>query len=167
MTLRLAAGPLTLRLWTDADAPVVLEGFRDPGVAAWALEPVTDLTQARARIRARTDGWVDGSRAAFAIIDTRTDAVLGQIGLRLAADEAEVGYWTLPEARGRGVASAALNMVADWAFGALDLTRIKLFHSVVNPASCRVAERGGFRLVAELDPTERWPAPGHLHMWDC
>jgi RimJ/RimL family protein N-acetyltransferase len=37
-----------------------------------------------------------------------------------------------------------------WAFGALDLVRIELCHAVVNPASCRVATKAGYRLEGTL-----------------
>ncbi|WP_285663404.1 GNAT family N-acetyltransferase [Actinorhabdospora filicis] len=164
MTVRLVTGPLTLRPWTASDAPAVLAAYTDPSVAAWSTEPVTDPAHAEAWIHARVNGWADGSRASFAVTDTESGQILGQVGLRLADGEAEVGYWTLPAARGRGVASTALDALAGWALDALDLTRITLIHSVDNPASCRVAERGGFPLALQLEPTERWPAPGHLHV---
>ncbi len=55
-----------------------------------------------------------------------------------------VGYWLLPEARGRGLATRAVRILSDWAFGALALDRLDLFTERDNVASIRVAERNGF-----------------------
>jgi RimJ/RimL family protein N-acetyltransferase len=57
---------------------------------------------------------------------------------------AQVSYWTLPRARGRGVAVAATRRLARFAFDDLGLVRLELMHSTVNPASCRVASKAGF-----------------------
>lgn len=57
-----------------------------------------------------------------------------------------MSYWLAAGARGRGLATAALTAVADYAF-ADGLFRLELGHRVNNPASCRVASRAGF--VAE------------------
>lgn len=53
-------------------------------------------------------------------------------------------YWLAARARGRGLATRALVTVSTLAF--IDgVERIALGHRVDNPASCRVAERAGFR----------------------
>ena len=92
------------------------------------------------------DGRVDGTCAAFAIVDA-TGAFLG---LALAphvdgeAREAELGYMLAPAARGRGIATEALRQLSDWAFGTLGARRLQLLISVDNRASSRVAQRAGF-----------------------
>ncbi|PFG20630.1 GNAT family N-acetyltransferase [Serinibacter salmoneus] len=52
-------------------------------------------------------------------------------------------YWTVPRARGRGLAARALAGAAQWAFER-DLYRVELGHRTNNPASCAVARRAGF-----------------------
>jgi RimJ/RimL family protein N-acetyltransferase len=92
-------------------------------------------------------GWVDGSRAGFAVVEAATGAFVGMIGfvtLRLEAAEAEVGYIVAPEARGRGIAVRALTLVTEWGFTQLGLARIELRAELENPASLRVAERCGY-----------------------
>jgi RimJ/RimL family protein N-acetyltransferase len=92
-------------------------------------------------------GWVDGSRAGFAVIDRATGVFVGMIAfvtLRLHAEEAEVGYIVSPEARGRGIAVRALTLMTDWGFDRLALARIELRAELENPASLRVAERCGY-----------------------
>jgi RimJ/RimL family protein N-acetyltransferase len=92
-------------------------------------------------------GWDDGARAGFAILDQLGGAFLGLIAfvaLRLEAREAEVGYIVAPEARGRGVAVRALELLTRWGFEELGLARIELRAELENPASLTVAERCGY-----------------------
>jgi RimJ/RimL family protein N-acetyltransferase len=49
-----------------------------------------------------------------------------------------------PEARGRGVARRALELLTDWTFSELGVERIELRIAADNPASSRVAERAGY-----------------------
>jgi RimJ/RimL family protein N-acetyltransferase len=46
--------------------------------------------------------------------------------------------------------------VCDWAFPALGLDRVQLFHAVENPASGRVAAKAGFTLEARLRRSHRY-----------
>ena len=95
---------------------------------------------------ARAAGWAVETRADWAV--TSDGAVAGRAGFRvvdLAEGWAEVAYWVLPAARGRGVAPRAVAVLTDWAF-ALGLHRLELRHATANEASCRVAERSGYPL---------------------
>lgn len=91
-------------------------------------------------------GRADGTREGFAIVDA--DGAF--LGLALAphidreAREVELGYLVSPEARGRGVATAALRLLTDWAFSSLGAFRLALLISPANTASKRVAERAGY-----------------------
>jgi GNAT superfamily N-acetyltransferase len=80
----------------------------------------------------------------------------------------EIGFWTAADARGLGIAPAALRAVTDWAFGAFGasgLPRIMLVHDLDNPASCRVAAKGGYPFH-ELSPANPpyWFTDGHIHV---
>jgi len=55
-----------------------------------------------------------------------------------------------PNARGRGVATAALGLLTEWALTELGLQRLELQISVDNLASKRVAERCGYVLEGVL-----------------
>jgi RimJ/RimL family protein N-acetyltransferase len=57
--------------------------------------------------------------------------------------EAELGYLVTPEHRGRGVATAIVRALTDWAF-ARGAQRVFLVIDVENPASSRVAAKAGF-----------------------
>ncbi len=60
------------------------------------------------------------------------------------ARRAELAYWTAPEARNRGVATAAVRLMATYAFEQDDLVRVEILAAVDNVASQRVAQRAGF-----------------------
>ncbi|MGN6432057.1 MAG: GNAT family N-acetyltransferase [Gaiellaceae bacterium] len=94
------------------------------------------------------DGRRAGTREAFAVVDADDGSFLG---LALAFDidregrQLELGYVVAPNARGRGVATRALELLTDWAFAELDALRIALWISAENEASKRVATNAGYR----------------------
>jgi RimJ/RimL family protein N-acetyltransferase len=55
----------------------------------------------------------------------------------------EIGYWLLPRARGRGVATRIARILAEHAF-ALGILRVEAYVNVGNDASDRVLERAGY-----------------------
>lgn len=57
---------------------------------------------------------------------------------------AAAGYWLARDARGRGVATRTLRLLARWAFDHLAVARLELTCAPDNIASQRVAERCGF-----------------------
>jgi ribosomal-protein-alanine N-acetyltransferase len=59
---------------------------------------------------------------------------------------ARIGYFVGREWNGRGVGSAAVSQVVDWAFGPAGLHRIEAATLVDNKGSQRVLRRNGFRL---------------------
>ena len=91
------------------------------------------------------EGRRDGTKEGFAIVE---DGVFVGIAVVPRIDRtartAELGYTTVPAARGRGVATAALRLLTDWAFTELDALRLELMIGVENAASQKVAERGGY-----------------------
>ncbi|MBY8873288.1 GNAT family N-acetyltransferase [Micromonospora sp. PLK6-60] len=133
-----------LRPWQPADRPAVLTAYADPAIRRWHCRSMT-AAEAEAWIAAWPGRWRGETGAGWAVLDAGRTA--GQISLRrLVLDEgfAEVSYWVLPAARGRGVAPRALTALAAWCFGTLGLHRLELNHATANVASCRVALRAGF-----------------------
>jgi RimJ/RimL family protein N-acetyltransferase len=87
-----------------------------------------------------------GSGAAFAICDDVGGECFGLVTFELReAGRAELGYWLLPEGRGRGRATRALRLMSRWALSQPGVARLELATSPENTASQRVAERSGFR----------------------
>ena len=147
--MELQAHGLRLRPWennaTDLDA--ALRGLRDPEFRRWNTPAalVDDEEDARAWARSRADGWRRGDMASFAVLED--SEIRGHVSLQLidpGSRSARVGYWVLPGARGRRIASRALDAVTGWAFHDLGLHRLELRHDIGNQASCRVALRCGY-----------------------
>ena len=140
----LRSGDLHLRPWDPADRDAVVAAYADPAIRRWHCRSMT-AAEAGAWLAGWPDRWRAESGAGWAVVDR--GAVAGQISLRrivLAEGRAEVSYWVLPAARGRGIAGRALSALTGWAFRTARLHRIELNHSTANPASCRVAGRAGF-----------------------
>jgi RimJ/RimL family protein N-acetyltransferase len=142
---------LVLRPWQASDRAVVVAAYADPAIRRWHCRSMSD-DEARVWIAQWPDRWRAETGAGWAVVDKRSGvggvgAVVGQISLRridLVEGLADVSYWVLPGARGRGVAARALSALAGWGFTTLGLHRIEVSHSTRNPASCRVAVRAGF-----------------------
>lgn len=140
-------GGLVLRPWSPDDAPAVYEAFQDPVIQRWHAREADSVDETRGWIDGWRKAWPEERDAHWAIADATTDEVVGRISLRLivlADGQAEVAYWTMPSARGRGIAPRALTTLSDWAFGEIGLHRLELTHATANEASCRVALKTGF-----------------------
>ncbi|MGC4748613.1 GNAT family N-acetyltransferase [Micromonospora sp. DT201] len=144
--VELTAADLLLRPWRDEDAPAVRDALLDPAIAQWNPQgggPIDDEV-ALLWVRRRAD-WSAGSHASMAVTSAADGKLLGSVSLhRIHDSDASIGYWTLPAARGRGVAVRAVVRLTDWAFTDLRLHRVELCHAVANPASCVVADRAGY-----------------------
>ncbi|MDH6569657.1 RimJ/RimL family protein N-acetyltransferase [Streptomyces sp. SAI-117] len=149
---------LRLRSWdpdADADAQAWLRGVTDPEFVRWntPLTLIDDLAGARESLRRKADMAADGTSASYRITDESSGTTLGHIGVNVINHvfrTARVGYWVLPEVRGRGVATRALLLAAHWAHTELGLHRLELDHALGHVTSCHVAERCGFRYEGTL-----------------
>jgi RimJ/RimL family protein N-acetyltransferase len=153
----LPVGELLLRPWRDDDLDQLATALHDPEVRRWN-GPFSLAQEDVAAMLARRRDWSTGDHCSWAVVDAR-DRLLGSISLHLIdrdQDGAEVGYWTVAGARGRGVAVRAVVAVCAWAFAGLHLDRIVLFHAVGNPASGRVAAKAGFTQEGRLRRSHRY-----------
>lgn len=160
--VEVVAGALQLRPWERRHASAVVAASADPVIRQWNDPRVADPEAARAWVDRARD-W--GTHATWAVHDVTTGDVLGNVSLHRVEPEharGEVGYWVLPQARGRGVASTAVAAATRFAFGALGLQRVELIHAIDNPASCRVAEKAGFLREGLLRSAYRY-GDGRLH----
>src|SRR5262245_24620430 len=127
--LLLPAAPLL------ADEVVYVRPWRESDVSA---EIFVEQKQARPQ----------GEELSFALVEPSDhEKVLGGgslHGIDLEQGRASVGYWLEPHARGRGIVTHAVRLVARWAFEELGIARLELTCGPDNQASQRVAERCGF-----------------------
>ncbi|MER5613980.1 GNAT family protein [Streptomyces sp. NPDC002215] len=164
-------GDVVLRPWSraDADSESLLDALvaagADPAIALWNPIATADRDAARAWVEARDGGWERGAAAAFAALDAADGTLLGFVGLRWVDREdglAMIGYWLLPAARGRGLATRATAAVTSWGFATADARRIEIAHAVGNEASCRVADRCGYLPEGTLRDSHRF-GDGEYH----
>lgn len=155
--VELTTDGLRLRPWLETDAEVVLAALRDPLVVRWNPRlPLRDLDQARTWLTTRSARWRAGEAASWAVVEG--ERVVGSMTLReLNRGDAfaVASYWTVPSARGRGIAVRSLARATAYAFEVLGLHRVQLAHAVENNASCRVAEKAGLRLEGTLRGSNR------------
>lgn len=141
-----------------SDASVVLRPIERGDVDAWyayIADPVViehtswdvaDPSDLSTIVDACNDAHAR-TTARYAIVDERTGALAGTIGLvdivwRFRA--AELVYDLAPSHAGRGIASACARIVADWLLGAHDFIRVEATTLDTNHASQRVLDKAGF-----------------------
>jgi RimJ/RimL family protein N-acetyltransferase len=141
---RLRAGELVLREWRDADAPAVVRAYRDPDIQRWHARSMTEH-DALEWVQSWRKRWGDEVAVGWAV--TERARLVRRAGIQridLHEGLAEVAYWVVPDARGRGVATTAASAVINWAFDQIGFHRLELTHATVNHASCRTASKLGF-----------------------
>lgn len=151
--VELTDGSVRLRRHRDSDVDGIVEQCRDPESQRWTTIPVPyERRHAEEFLGQVGEGWRSDRFLlflAFAIADPATDEFLGTIDVRPdGAGAADVGFGLHPSARGRGVMTAALRLVADWALDpaylGVEVLRWRAF--VGNWTSRRTAWRAGFTM---------------------
>jgi RimJ/RimL family protein N-acetyltransferase len=99
-------------------------------------------------IRSSEERRLAGISLDCAIVDAAEEgSLLGSVGI-VSVDprhsRAELGYWTAPWARRRGVAARGLRLLSKWTFATLDVARLELMPFTENLVSQAVAERAGY-----------------------
>jgi RimJ/RimL family protein N-acetyltransferase len=162
------ADGLRLVPWTEDHAPFLLAAAGDPELVRWnplriPSGPVRTLEDAQAWARSHAQWSTHGPSWAVCEPD---GTPLGYVALHSLDRDAQLtgqlGYWIAPQGRGRGAASRAVRAAARYGFEVLGLHRLEIFHAVVNPASCRVAEAGGFAFEGMQRMGYRYPE-GEFH----
>jgi RimJ/RimL family protein N-acetyltransferase len=138
-----------VRQLRDDDAAAFAAGSRDPDVVRYSgLGRRYTVASAREAIAREAASRQAGEALELAVADPRTDSFWGSFGLWKMAwkdDRAELGFWLVREARGRGAATSAIRLFSRWAFEALGLARIEALSDHDNPAAHRALSAAGFR----------------------
>jgi len=145
---RYRTASVRLEPFTEAHLEAVSGLLDDPAVLRFTRvpEPVPDGFAATWLARYE-EGRRDGTRELFAVVGEGDGEFLGVGAVPVIDREAatlELGYVVAPAARGRGVATAALRLLTEWAFSEAGAERIELLIGVDNDASKVVAERAGY-----------------------
>jgi RimJ/RimL family protein N-acetyltransferase len=170
--LTLSDGVVTLRAAQEGDVARMVEACQDPEIPRWTSVP-SPYTEADARawlaemprLRATGAGWP------FLLVDAADDELVGSMGL-VALDReravAEIGYWTAPWARRRGLTSRGVVLLRDAAVQRLGVREVELLVDAGNTGSAAVAARTAFARAVGPRATLRPAEPGiDVYVWSA
>lgn len=143
----LTQGSITLRMLRDSDAPSIAIAGDDSETQKWLPLPtpytIDDARYFIDKIAIATQ--LAGTGIVFAI--EKDNEFVGCIDIKRAEwlnGDCEIGYWTMPEHRGRGFMSQALDILSRWVLLEQGFARVEVRVAVENLSSQRVAEKAGF-----------------------
>ena len=116
----LADETVLLRPWREADVPDNLMAFSDSVIQRFSWPQAAPFTEedARGYFAGQESARLRGQEVQFALVGPEEEeVVLGSASLyvlNLELRSAVVGYWLVLQARGRGVASTAVRLLATW-----------------------------------------------------
>jgi RimJ/RimL family protein N-acetyltransferase len=147
-----------LRPWTKDDVYALLRIAATPDIPRWTYLPES-MTEEQAEhwIQRAHEVARSGRGLPLAIEDTDTGSLLGNVGLAQVNQNLGTGelYWWLDgTARGRGIATTAVILLASWALDRLGLARVAALVEPANRPSSRLAQRAGFQREGVLRSVE-------------
>jgi len=140
---RLRGSSFLLRPFHEKDFAAAMELGDDPATA-FSVPPVPAADPARV-VQLFEQYRSDGELLHLAIAELRNDAYLGEVMVMMGEHRTgEFGCGVVSRARGRGIATEALGLLASWSATALQLGRLQVLVVQENTAALRLAERVGF-----------------------
>jgi RimJ/RimL family protein N-acetyltransferase len=140
------AGDVRLRLPRLEDVNGLMPAFSDPELREAGNLPAFNRQELIANLGELPALAGSGRLLPLAALDAETGDVIGAGVLHHLDTErriVEIGYFVLPEARGRSLATTIARALAEHAFS-LGVERVAAYVNVGNTASDRVLERAGF-----------------------
>jgi RimJ/RimL family protein N-acetyltransferase len=144
---------ILIRRFRPKDAAAFAAYRSDPGTARYQSWDGYSLTQAERFIEdmADADPGMPGVWFQFAVADTIGDELMGDVALRVVAEDAaraELGFTFAPEHQGKGYATEAVTEVIGYARERLDVTVVFAIADDRNQPSIALLERIGMHRVA-------------------
>ena len=148
--MRIEGHGFVLRPEQSEDAPAMARAFGDdPQLAIdWGIDDAPDESTALAWTTEHAELWAKGEGRHFAVADPETGEMIGGVNfhsIRPDHRRAEIGFWLVPGARGRGIGTAAVAAACGWAFEHFGLVRIEMTTLPDNEASLGLARKVGFQ----------------------
>ncbi|HEY5179881.1 MAG TPA: GNAT family N-acetyltransferase [Dermatophilaceae bacterium] len=116
----LADETLLLRPWREADVPDNLMAFSDLVIQRFSGPQAAPFTEedARGYFAGQRSARLGGQEVQLALVGPEEEEVVpgsaSAYALNLEQRSAVVGYWPEPQARGRGVTSTEVRLLATW-----------------------------------------------------
>jgi RimJ/RimL family protein N-acetyltransferase len=150
--ITLSTERLTLRPLEERDVDAVTAACQDPEILRWIPlpEPYEREHAEQFVLGVSVLGWRDDTMYNFGVFTKEGGALVGSMGLvrigllHTPERQAELGFWTSKEQRGRGYTVEAARAVTEWAFTGLGVERLEWVAQVDNEGSLAVARRLGF-----------------------
>jgi RimJ/RimL family protein N-acetyltransferase len=147
---------VTLRAHRQDDIPAMTQACNDQQTQFWLAQLPRPYARedARAHLEEIAEEQAAGRALFWALSDRASDQLIGEIGMwglaRGEARSAELGYWTHPAARRRGLTTEGVRLATRFALlpreqGGLGLTRLVIRVAAGNVPSQHVAINAGFR----------------------
>jgi RimJ/RimL family protein N-acetyltransferase len=153
-TAPLAGEGIRIRPWRSPDdLPCVWAAGSDPDIPAGTTVPAVFTEAAgRAFLDRQQARLIRGEGISQAVAEQDSDEAIGLVYLDRRPQPwiAGLGYWLVPSARGRRLATPMVRLVADWALQELDILRLEAWVAPDNVASQRVLDRAGFTREGRL-----------------
>jgi ribosomal-protein-serine acetyltransferase len=173
MRTELSDGTITIRAYRPGIERAVFEAaqesIREIGPLMQTWRHGASYETAARHVAETIRAWQAGAWYDFAIARAGSPDFLGRVGLdELDANgTANVGYWVRTSQTGRGIATAAVRLVARFGFEDLGLRRLELRIAADNPASRRVAEKAGvtFEGVLPAGPPRHGERPNRSYLF--
>ncbi|HEX9927270.1 MAG TPA: GNAT family protein [Pyrinomonadaceae bacterium] len=139
-----------IRRYCADDIPLLFEAARESTNEMFAWMPWCHqnytVEESRSFILSSGTAWDQKTAYEFAVFDVASNLFLGGVSInqiRRTNNFANLGYWVRSSQNGRGAATAAALLAAEFGFEDLGLNRIEILVAVGNTASRRVAEKAG------------------------
>lgn len=149
----LSDGRIGLRRWEEGDVDCIRLASADPDIPQGTTVPATfTAAEGLAFIQRQWARIHDGEGVSQAVVEADSDRAIGLVWLALRPQPhvGGLGYWIVPQERGRGAATAAVRLVVPWALGSLGLRRLEAWVQPENLASQRVLRHAGFQEEGRL-----------------
>jgi RimJ/RimL family protein N-acetyltransferase len=135
------------------DAAAIAMATHDPEVLRWTVMPRRVST-------AEAGAWIEnviqresrGDLVAFAIVAAHL-GFSGYAAVKVTDARSQTGeifYWLLPQARGQGIGTRALNLLSQYVFADLGLARAEILIDPANRRSRQLARRCGYQYEGTL-----------------
>lgn len=134
--------PTTLESTSDIYQAIIRERIY---LRTWL--PFVDWTKGESDTLAYVQGVIDNEEVQFSIYDA--DKFIGRIGFNhmdTINHKAEIGYWIIEEAQGKGIVTKSVKELLILAFTDLDLNKIVIRAGIGNTKSRKIPEKLGFTL---------------------
>jgi len=143
----LGDGVVVLRAWQDGDTGAVEQASQDARIPTGTTVPaVYTPEEGLAFVHRQRGRYTSGEGISFAVAGVLHDVAVGLVVLMRRPQQGVlgIGYWVVPQARGRGLARRAVGLATRWALDDAGAARVEGWVDPANLPSQRTLLRNGY-----------------------